>query len=96
VWAVPALMWLLYAAKHRLATVTAVAWVLAIGSYLISFLLKTQPSIWVIPRPWYYSALGWVYPAVGLLTLVTVAVVLRQRASASQEDVEHPVDLLRE
>ncbi len=95
VWAVPALMWLVHAAKHRLATVTAVAWVLAIGSYLISFLLKAQPSIWVIPRPWYYSALGWVYPAVGVLTLVTIAVVLRSRRP-SQEDVEHPVDLLRE
>ncbi|MER5269015.1 mannosyltransferase [Actinosynnema sp. NPDC002837] len=97
VWAVPALMWLVYAAKHRLATITAVAWILAIGSYLISFLLKTQPSIWIVSRPWYYSALGWVYPAVGVLTLVTVAVVLRQRTSStSQEDVEHPVDLLRE
>ncbi|MFD1150452.1 mannosyltransferase [Saccharothrix hoggarensis] len=97
VWAVPALMWLLYSAKHRLATVTAVAWLLAIGSYLISFLLKAQPSIWVIPRPWYYSALGWVYPAVGVLTLVTIAVVLRRRAAErSPQDVEHPVDLLRE
>ncbi|MCE6994505.1 mannosyltransferase [Saccharothrix sp. S26] len=97
VWAVPALMWLLYAAKHRLAAITAGAWLLAIGSYLISFLLKAQPSIWVIPRPWYYSALGWVYPAVGVLTLVTIAVVLRARVSPpSREHVEHPVDLLRE
>ena len=95
VWAVPALMWLVHAAEHRLAKVTAVAWLLAIGSYLISFLLKAQPSIWIIPRPWYYSALGWVYPAVGVLTLVTIAVVLRAR-KPSQEDVEHPVDLLRE
>jgi alpha-1,2-mannosyltransferase len=91
VWAVPALMWLVYAAKHRLATVTAVAWLAAIGSYLISFLLNAQPSIWIIPRPWYYSALGWVYPAVGVLTLVTIAVVLRQ---PSQKNVEHAVDLL--
>ncbi|MEU4741762.1 mannosyltransferase [Actinosynnema sp. NPDC023658] len=96
VWAVPALMWLIYSARHRLATATAVAWVLAIGSYLISFLLKAQPSIWIIPRPWYYSALGWVYPAVGLLTLVTIAVVLRDRAKASAQRVEDPVDLLRE
>ncbi|GAB2990381.1 mannosyltransferase [Saccharothrix stipae] len=96
VWAVPALMWLVHAAGHRLAKITAVAWLLAVGSYLISFLLKAQPSIWIIPRPWYYSALGWVYPAVGLLTLVTVTVVLRERTRRSQEDVEHPVDLLRE
>jgi alpha-1,2-mannosyltransferase len=98
VWAVPALMWLVYRAEHRLATITATAWVLAIGSYLISFLLKVQPSIWIIPRPWYYAVLGWAYPAVGVLTLVTVAVVLRRanHAQRSQEDVEHPVDLLRE
>ncbi|MBB5807672.1 alpha-1,2-mannosyltransferase [Saccharothrix ecbatanensis] len=98
VWAVPALMWLVYRAEHRLATITATAWILAIGSYLISFLLKVQPSIWIIPRPWYYAVLGWAYPAVGVLTLVTVAVVLRQanQAERSQEDVEHPVDLLRE
>lgn len=91
VWAVPALMWLLHGTAHRLAKVTAVAWLAAIGSYLISFLLIVQPTIWVIPRPWHQSALGWVYPAVGLLTLVTVAVVLRSR-----ERVEDPVDLLRQ
>ncbi|TQM81126.1 alpha-1,2-mannosyltransferase [Saccharothrix saharensis] len=97
VWAVPALLWLVHSARHRLATVTAVAWLVAIGSYLISFLLKAQPSIWVIPRPWYYSALGWVYPAVGVLTLVTIAVVLRGRvARRSGEDVEDRLDLLRE
>ncbi|GAA3459737.1 mannosyltransferase [Saccharothrix longispora] len=92
VWAVPALMWSTYRARHVLATVTAFAWVAAIGSYLISFLLNAQPSIWVIPRPWYYSALGWVYPAVGVLTLVTIAVVLRRRSP--EPVVEHRVDLL--
>ncbi|MBB5956229.1 alpha-1,2-mannosyltransferase [Saccharothrix tamanrassetensis] len=93
VWAVPALMWLIYGVRHRLAAVTAWAWLLAIGSYLISYLLIVQPSIWTIPRPWYFSLLGWVYPAVGLLTLVTVAVVLRQK---SRQSVEHAVDLLRQ
>ncbi|MDU0293121.1 mannosyltransferase [Saccharothrix longispora] len=92
VWAVPALMWSAYRARHVLATVTAFAWVAAIGSYLISFLLNAQPSIWIIPRPWYYSALGWVYPAVGVLTLVTIAVVLRRRSP--EPVVEHRVDLL--
>jgi alpha-1,2-mannosyltransferase len=93
VWAVPALMWLIHGTAHRLAKVTAVAWLAAIGSYLISILLIEQESIWVIPRPWHLSLLGWVYPAVGLLTLVTVAVALR---AGSRERVEDRVDLLRQ
>ncbi|NUT52204.1 MAG: mannosyltransferase [Saccharothrix sp.] len=97
VWAAPALLWLVHAAKHRLAAITAVAWLAAVGSYLISFLLNAQPSIWIIPRPWHYALLGWVYPAVGALTLVTIAVVLRRPVERSaQHGVEHPVDLLRQ
>ena len=86
VWMVPAVLWLLYgpARTHLLARVTAVLWLLAVGSFLISFLLKAQPSIWVFPRPWYLSALGWVYPAVGLLTLVAIAVGLRAAAPAQE------------
>lgn len=81
VWMVPAVLWLLYgrAAGGRLVAVTAVVWLVATGSFLISFLLDMQTSIWVISRPWYESVLGWVYPACGLLTLVTIAVALRQR-----------------
>jgi alpha-1,2-mannosyltransferase len=77
---VPALLWLVYgrAAGGRLVMTTAVAWLAAVGSFVISFLLVLQSSIWVISRPWYASALGWVYPACGLLTLVTIAVALRQ------------------
>ncbi|MEU4800693.1 mannosyltransferase [Actinosynnema sp. NPDC023587] len=94
VWAIPALLWLVHGtARHRLVTVAAWAWLLAIGSYLISILLILQESIWIIPRPWYLSLLGWVYPAVGLLTLVAIAVALRR---TSPERVEHAVDLARQ
>jgi alpha-1,2-mannosyltransferase len=84
VWMVPAVLWLLYgrAAGGRLVTVTAVLWLLAVGSYLISILLNMQASIWVISRPWYASALGWVYPVCGVLTLVTIAVALRRHQTA--------------
>ena len=91
VWVVPAVLWLLYgrAAGGRLVTVTAVLWLLAVGSYLISVLLNLQNSIWVISRPWYASALGWVYPACGLLTLVTIAVALhRRQAVGTREAVQ--------
>jgi alpha-1,2-mannosyltransferase len=91
VWVVPAVLWLLYgrAAGGRLVTVTAVLWLLAVGSYLISVLLNLQNSIWVVSRPWYASALGWVYPACGLLTLVTIAVALhRRQALGTREAVQ--------
>jgi alpha-1,2-mannosyltransferase len=91
VWVVPAVLWLLYgrAAGGRLVTVTAVLWLLAVGSYVISVLLNLQNSIWVISRPWYASALGWVYPACGLLTLVTIAVALhRRQALGTREAVQ--------
>jgi alpha-1,2-mannosyltransferase len=81
VWMVPAVLWLVYgrAAGGRLVTVTAVAWLVAVGSFVISFLLVLQSSIWVISRPWYASLLGWVYPACGLLTLVAIGVALRRQ-----------------
>lgn len=91
VWVVPALLWLVYgrAAGQRLSVICAVVWLVATGSYIVSFLLDLQPSIWVISRPWYLSALGWVYPVCGLFTLVTVAVTLhRTSARASEPAVE--------
>jgi alpha-1,2-mannosyltransferase len=80
VWMVPAVLWLVYgrAAGGRLVTITAVAWLVAVGSFVISFLLVLQSSIWVISRPWYASLLGWAYPACGLLTLVAIGVALRR------------------
>lgn len=76
VWVVPAILWLCYGRTtgHRLVTSTVIVWIVATGSYVVSFLLTRQPSIWVIPRPWYLSALGWVYPVCAVLTLVTIAV----------------------
>ncbi|PRY46751.1 mannosyltransferase [Umezawaea tangerina] len=95
VWAMPALMWLLYgpANRHRLVNTTAVVWVLSIGSFLISFLLIWQDSIWTIPRPWWESLLGWVYPAAGLLTLVAVAVGLRalEPGPRTEAEISSPV-----
>jgi alpha-1,2-mannosyltransferase len=58
--------------------------VVATGSFLISFLLDMQSSIWVINRPWYAWLLGWVYPACGLLTLVTIAVALHRHKQVDE------------
>ncbi|HWC83389.1 MAG TPA: mannosyltransferase [Pseudonocardiaceae bacterium] len=93
VWMVPALLWLLYgrAAGGKLVTTTAIVWLIAVGSFLISFLLKLQGSIWSIPRPWYDTVLGWVYPACGILTLVTIAVALKSRKAVEPEPDSEPI-----
>jgi alpha-1,2-mannosyltransferase len=91
VWMVPAVLWLLYgrAAGGRLVTITAIVWLVAVGSFVISFLLVLQSSIWVISRPWYAALLGWVYPACGLLTLVAIGVALhRHREVVAPPPVE--------
>jgi alpha-1,2-mannosyltransferase len=91
VWMVPAVLWLAYgrARGGRLVTWTGVLWMLATVSYLISFLLKWQTSIWLIPRPWWQTVLGWVYPACGLLTLVAIGVALsRLRRPEQPKPVE--------
>jgi len=87
VWMVPAVLWLLYGrpAGRRAALVTATIWLAAVGSYLISFLLAQQKSIWIIPHPWYDSLLGWVYPACGMLTLVVIGVLLRSSPAPKPE-----------
>jgi len=85
VWVIPALLWLVYRQSAcQLATVTAVLWAAAVGSYLISFLLNWQLSIWIIPHPWWQTVLGWVYPSLGMLTIVTIAVGLRAPAAEPQ------------
>jgi alpha-1,2-mannosyltransferase len=88
VWVVPLLLWLVYgrAARHRLVVATAVVWLVVTCSYVVSFLLAQQPSIWVISRPWYLSALGWIYPVCVLSTLVTIAVSLHRARPADSPD----------
>jgi alpha-1,2-mannosyltransferase len=81
-WIIPLVLWMAYGARHLALTV---AWVVATGSDVITFLINQQPSIWEIPRPWPLAALGWVYPALGLLTLAAVPKLLRvgQRAEVA-------------
>jgi alpha-1,2-mannosyltransferase len=102
VWMVPAVLWLVYGrppAARRLVVATAVLWSLAGFSFVISFLLNAQVSIWMYSLPWYDAALGWAYPACGLLTLVTIALASRRpvpsparSAGGSTERVEDAVD----
>ena len=75
-WVIPVVLWMLYGATHRARLAIAAAWVVVTGANVITFLIDQQPSIWEIPRPWPLAALGWVYPALGLLTLAALPKLL--------------------
>ncbi|MFC6089917.1 mannosyltransferase [Saccharothrix lopnurensis] len=78
-WVIPLVLWLVHGVPGRgwRAVALAAAWVVVTGADLITFLIDQQPSIWEIPRPWPLAALGWAYPALGLLTLAVVPRLLR-------------------
>ncbi|MET9227864.1 mannosyltransferase [Lentzea sp. NPDC003310] len=65
-WVIPLVLWLVYARRNL---VLAGVWAVAVLSDLITVLIDLQPSIWEIPRPWPLAALGWLYPALALVTL---------------------------
>lgn len=79
VWVVPALVWAVHgpARRHPLVIASAVVWGVVVTLPVITWLLRAQPTIWQIARPWPLSALGWVYPVAGVLLLVAVAVGCR-------------------
>ncbi len=83
-WVVPVVLWLIYAVAGRGALALAGAWVVVTGADLITFLIDRQPSIWEIPRPWPLAALGWAYPALGLLTLAATPALLRTTSKAER------------
>jgi alpha-1,2-mannosyltransferase len=83
-WAIPVVLWLIYGIRHRRALVLALVWVVATGSDVITFLINQQPSIWEIPRPWPLAALGWVYPALALITLAATPALLRDQERRPQ------------
>ncbi|WP_434445526.1 mannosyltransferase [Lentzea sp. E54] len=78
-WVIPLVLWLVHA--HRNWALAA-AWVVATGSDVITFLINQQPSIWEFSRPWPFAALGWVYPALALITLTVTPKLLRVGARA--------------
>lgn len=82
VWMVPAVLWLLYGATSRLTVASAIAWLVATGSYLISFLETIPSPNSGIPQAWYANVLGWAYPACALLTLAAIAVASRPRRAS--------------
>ncbi|ANZ39088.1 mannosyltransferase [Lentzea guizhouensis] len=79
-WVIPVVLWLV----HGPRPVLALPWVVVTGADLVTFLVNQQPSIWEIPRPWPLAALGWAYPALGLLTLAATPRLLRTTSEADR------------
>ncbi|KUI33711.1 alpha-(1-2)-phosphatidylinositol mannosyltransferase [Mycobacterium sp. IS-1590] len=75
VWLIPLMIWLLHGplSTRRGARVLGWGWLAltAIGvPWLLSF---AQPTIWVIPRPWYLAWAGLIYIVATLATLAWIA-----------------------
>ncbi|SEQ29426.1 mannosyltransferase [Lentzea albida] len=85
-WVIPLVLWLVYGRRNL---VLAGVWVVAVCSDVITVLIDLQPSIWEIPRPWPLAALGWVYPALALVTLAWSCRSSRSHSGNGSENVPH-------
>jgi alpha-1,2-mannosyltransferase len=75
VWLIPLMIWLLHGPLHERLGARVLGWgwlaLTAIGvPWLLSF---AQPTIWVIPRPWYLAWAGLIYIVATLATLGWIA-----------------------
>ncbi len=87
VWLIPLMIWLLHGPlRERLgARVLGWGW-LALTFVGVPWLLSfAQPTIWVIPRPWYLAWAGLVYIVATLATLAWVAATGFRRSRLSPE-----------
>ena len=65
----------------------AVAWVVGTCSYIVSILIAMQYIGQLASRPWWQAWLGSIYPVLGVVTLVLLAVVnLHARAADPGSD----------
>lgn len=71
VWVLPLLLWCLFGPRQRLlpVRVLTVAWFVATCSYVVSLLIAQQYIDQPASRPGWQSALGAVYPLLGVITL---------------------------
>ncbi len=86
IWLIPLMIWLLHGPlRDRLgARVLGWGWLVLtlIGvPWLLSF---AQPTIWVIPRPWYLAWAGLIYIVAALATLGWIASTRRSRAKPTK------------
>jgi alpha-1,2-mannosyltransferase len=87
VWLIPLMIWLLHGPlRERLgARVLGWGW-LALTVVGVPWLLSfAQPTIWVIPRPWYLAWAGLIYIVATLATLAWIAATASRRSRLSPE-----------
>ncbi|GGL86534.1 mannosyltransferase [Nakamurella endophytica] len=83
VWVLPLLLWCLFGphARRPAVRVLAIAWIVAVCSYLVSFLIALQWKGEPATRPGWQSWLGIVYPLLGILSLALLLAVSRTRVT---------------
>ncbi|OBG92325.1 alpha-(1-2)-phosphatidylinositol mannosyltransferase [Mycobacterium sp. E136] len=90
VWLIPLMIWLLHGPlrDRRGARVLGWGW-LALTLVGVPWLLSfAQPTIWVIPRPWYLAWAGLIYIVATLATLAWMAVGRRSSDASRVEEFD--------
>jgi alpha-1,2-mannosyltransferase len=92
VWLIPLMIWLLHGPMREELGARILGWgwlaLTVVGvPWLLSF---AQPTIWVIPRPWYLAWAGLIYIVATLATLAWIASTGSRRWSRCPEPSGHP------
>lgn len=92
VWVLPLLLWCLFGPRQRERVVRwlTVAWLVATCSYVVSILIAQQYEDQPASRPLWQSALGVVYPLLGLLTLAVLGWLAGRRVATGGTDGQVP------
>ncbi len=93
VWVLPLLLWCLFGPRQRVPAVRglAIVWFVATCSYVVSLLIALQYIDQPASRPGWQSALGVVYPLLGVITLVVLGVLAIRTTAPSGPNSSDPV-----
>ncbi|MFN8200748.1 MAG: mannosyltransferase [Nakamurella multipartita] len=93
VWVLPLLLWCLFGPRQRVPAVRglAIVWFIATCSYVVSLLIALQYIDQPASRPGWQSALGVVYPLLGVITLVVLGVLAIRTTAPSGPNSSDPV-----